>query len=176
MENPKVEQAREMAVRAHKDQKYGEHPYVKHLDDVAGLLKPFGTKYQIVGYLHDTLEDTDMDPDEIQDQFGSDVRLAVEALTDPPGKNRKERKAKSYEKFASLGNDAEWKLIALTAKGADRLANIRNSVATKNHGLLDMYKKENDAFVNAVFRPGLNTEFMIEILYLLGKTDDWTVA
>lgn len=54
--NDPVRQARDVAIAAHGDQRYGTHPYVHHLDAVAAILEPFGTAAQIVGYLHDTIE------------------------------------------------------------------------------------------------------------------------
>ena len=45
--------ARAFAVQAHGGQRYGEHPYVVHLDAVAEHLIPYGELAISLGYLHD---------------------------------------------------------------------------------------------------------------------------
>jgi (p)ppGpp synthase/HD superfamily hydrolase len=50
--------AREFAIKAHGEQKYGEFPYSVHLDEVATIAKPYGESAEIVAYLHDVIEDT----------------------------------------------------------------------------------------------------------------------
>jgi hypothetical protein len=56
--NPAIQRAREFALQAHGNQRYGSHPYSYHLDAVADLLAPFGDEAQIAAYLHDTGEHT----------------------------------------------------------------------------------------------------------------------
>ena len=46
-------EARDYAIAAHGDQKYGEHPYVGHLDAVAEIVRPDGELAVAVAYLHD---------------------------------------------------------------------------------------------------------------------------
>jgi (p)ppGpp synthase/HD superfamily hydrolase len=51
--------ARDFAIRAHGDQKYGSEPYVAHLDAVVAVLNEFGysgDEYVCSGYLHDKQE------------------------------------------------------------------------------------------------------------------------
>ncbi len=47
--------ARDFAIAAHGEQRYGDHPYVFHLDAVAALLAPYGVDAQTIGYLHDVV-------------------------------------------------------------------------------------------------------------------------
>ncbi len=45
----------------HRNQKYGNEPYTKHLEDVIAVLKRFGIKSSCVlveAWLHDAVEDT----------------------------------------------------------------------------------------------------------------------
>jgi len=128
-----VELARAFAVQAHGDQKYGDEPYVRHLDDVAAIAAPFGQFARVVAYLHDTIEDTDASPDDIINQFGVMALASVEVCTDEPGRNRRERKARTNEKLAASTN-----VVGLIVKACDRLANVRECVRTGN-SRLEMY-------------------------------------
>ena len=147
--------AREVACEWHGSQRYGHHPYVKHLDDVAAICRSHSATAEIVAYLHDILEDTKLSAHQLEDIFGRDVRELVEVLTDPPGANRKERKAAAYANLADIGDQSPL-AVALVVKAADRLANVRACVEDGNDGLLEMYRKEHSAFVRAVRRVGWN--------------------
>jgi (p)ppGpp synthase/HD superfamily hydrolase len=159
------DRARAVAMHAHGDQKYGDEPYVVHLDEVAALCEPYGEEAVVVAYLHDALEDTDLPPEAVETAFGAQARATVEALTDPPMKTRKERKAASYAKLAAIASDSPIAL-ALVVKAADRLANVRRCVLNANSGLLDMYRKEQPDFDRAVRRAGLNDALMDEVTIL----------
>ncbi len=143
-----LDKAREFAHAAHADQKYGDRPYSFHLDAVAKLLEPYGENAQVIGYLHDVLEDTEVDRKALEATFGPSVAGCIATLTDDPGESRRERKQRTYARLAKL----ELALMVLTA---DRLANIQACIADKNEDLLKMYRKERDDFKNAVYRLGL---------------------
>lgn len=168
--NEKVAKARQMAVAAHGEQKYGTHPYAVHLDEVARICKPFGEDAQIVAYLHDTLEDTALTMPDIEAVFGTFTACCVALLTDPPAPNRKERKARSYAKLGSISESVP-ESLALIVKAADRLANVRASFVSRNLGLLDMYRKEHEAFRIAVHRPGLNDDLVLVVDHLLAGNE-----
>ena len=146
-----IGKAREFAVARHGDQKYGNRPYSYHLDQVASLLEPYGELAQVVGYLHDVVEDTDTTRDEVEKEFGPVVAACVAVLTDEPGASRKERKEKTYKKMATLTGEDE---LALAVKAADRLANTQACIDDKKHDLLKVYQSEFDAFYKAAYRPG----------------------
>ncbi len=146
------EKAREFAIERHGKQKYGDSPYSVHLDEVASIASEFGDAAAIIAYLHDVVEDTDTTILEIESLFGALVSQCVAILTDEPGSNRKERKAKTYEKMSKVSGELE---LALIVKAADRLANFRACVAQKNNSLLSMYKREHPVFKEAVYRSNL---------------------
>ena len=150
-----LERARQLAAQAHAGQRYGPRPYTSHLDDVVAILAPYGDQAQILGYLHDIVEDTDVDLPTIRDQFGPVIADCVLLLTDAPGPGRRERKAKTNAKLARA---AEPQHIALVVKAADRLANVSACVRDQRQDLLAMYRTEHDAFRRAVYRPGLCDE------------------
>ena len=150
--NPSTpEAARAYAVEMHGDQKYGVHPYVHHLDAVAALLLPYGEQARVVGFLHDVVEDTEATVADVQSRFGDLVARCVALLTDAPGANRKERKAKTYAALAKVSGDEE---LALVVKAADRLANVRACVADGHRTLWETYHGEHPTFKAAAFRAG----------------------
>lgn len=150
--HPDAADARTFAIAAHGDQAYGAYPYVHHLDAVAAILAPYGITAQVIGYLHDTIEDTPVTREEVEARFGAHVADCVAILTDEPGPNRKARKQLTYAKMAQVGASHE---LALIAKVADRLANVRACIASGNTGMLAMYHDEHATFRPAVFRDGL---------------------
>lgn len=145
------EAARNYAIQMHGDQMYGVHPYVHHLDAVVALLQPYGEQARIVGYLHDVVEDTEATVPDVKLRFGDLVARCVSLLTDAPGANRKERKAKTYAAMALVKGDEE---LALVVKAADRLANVRACVADGHRQLWDTYRGEHPTFRAAAFRAG----------------------
>ena len=70
--------------------------------------------------LHDTLEDTTLSYNDIKKAFGKEVAEIVYCVTDELGRNRNERKEKTYPKIK-----ANWK--ATVVKICDRIANITQS-------------------------------------------------
>jgi guanosine-3',5'-bis(diphosphate) 3'-pyrophosphohydrolase len=158
------EEARSFAVSAHAEQKYGDHPYSYHLDAVAKLAAPFGEDAAVVAYLHDTVEDTATSIDEIRDRFGPKIAACVSLLTDEPGQNRRERKAKTYAKLAGVHGPNE---LALVVKAADRLANVRACIAGRNRELWQVYKSEHAVFRASAYRDGLCDQLWAELDSLL---------
>jgi guanosine-3',5'-bis(diphosphate) 3'-pyrophosphohydrolase len=164
--------ARDFAVWAHGDQKYGERPYVVHLDAVADIVRSLDglPDYAVtVAYLHDVVEDTDVGFADVEKWFGFVVRSCVVGLTDPEGKNRRERKARLHAYLAEL-NDCEAHRVTLSVKTADRLANVRASTNDANERLLAMYAKEHPEFRRAVFRAGPCDELWAELDGLVEAT------
>lgn len=166
-------QARALAVRYHGDQKYGDEPYVVHLDAVADLAGP-NRVYRAVAYLHDVLEDARAEDkqavrDAINARFGENVLRCVENLTDEPGKNRAERKYRTNQKLGALSQYNVLDQIALTVKAADRLANVRQCVKT-NDSRFEMYRREHPAFRAACSRTGLCDGLWreLEVLFVNG--------
>lgn len=144
--------AREFAVAAHGEQRYGTQPYAYHLDEVVALLTPYGEQAMLVGYLHDVVEDTHVTLDEVATEFGPFVAQCVAILSDEPGENRQQRKAKTYQKMAAVQGETT---LALIVKTADRLANVTACIETNNQRLLALYQKEQPAFYQAAYRAGL---------------------
>lgn len=137
-----VERAKAFAIKSHGDQQYDGKSYSVHLDAVELVLIEFNHVTSILragAWLHDVLEDTDVTLLELEMEFPGYVALIVEAVTSEPGKNRRERNIKTYPKIEKY-------LEAIILKLADRIANVRNCINTRNAGLLAMYKKEYSDF------------------------------
>lgn len=75
-----VDTAKAWAYRLHDGQvdKAGR-PYVTHPERVAGRMNT--PEEQVVGWLHDTVEDTGLTLQEIENQFGSETAAAVDAIS-----------------------------------------------------------------------------------------------
>ena len=136
-----MEKARYFAIASHGNQTYEGLPYFYHLEEVVDILIEFGftqDAYMMAGYCHDILEDCPISYNDIKENFGLEVAEIVYCVTDELGRNRKERKLKTYPKIATNRK-------AIIVKLADRIANMRNTGS-----MLDMYKKEHSEFKSAL--------------------------
>lgn len=156
--------ARHFAIESHGHQRYGQQPYIAHLDAVAMLLTPYGEEAQVIGYLHDIVEDTPVTIAEIAEKFTPFISRCVGLLTDAPGESRKERKTKTYARLRGVEGDEQ---LALIVKTADRLANVTASFRDDNQRLLTMYADEHAVFESSVFRPDLCDPLWAELNSLL---------
>lgn len=99
-------------------------PYVNHLVEVADILWNEGgitdEDVLIAGILHDTLEDTNTTPQEIEERFGSTVLQYVEEVSDDKTKPKDVRKKLQILLASSKSQGA--KQISL----ADKIANLRD--------------------------------------------------
>jgi guanosine-3',5'-bis(diphosphate) 3'-pyrophosphohydrolase len=98
-------------------------PFINHPIEVAAELAQVGVvdlEILAAALLHDTLEDTDATPVELETEFGQRVRSLVEALTDDPSLTSRERKAAQLERAGHLEPDAKGIRIA------DKICNARD--------------------------------------------------
>jgi len=115
-------------VDSHKDQKrYSGESYVYHLLGVAKILSDLELDVITVtaGFLHDIIEDTNIESSEIQEKFGEEVAMLVNGVTKLSKisfKTQQEQQAESFRKmFLAMAEDVRVILIKL----ADRLNNMR---------------------------------------------------
>ncbi len=146
------EYARKYAIEKHGDQMYGDQPYIVHLDAVASIVAEYGEFAEVIAYLHDVVEDTDVTIEDIEEEFDALVAGCVDILTDEPGSSRKERKQKTYHKMSQVIGDLE---LALVVKAADRLANVNACIVGNDQERLAMYKQEQSIFKKSVYRANL---------------------
>lgn len=93
-----IERARDLARRAHDEThaEYNGKPYFVHPERVAQLTATLTDDplAQVVAYLHDTVEDTNLTLDDIRAQFGAEVAEGVAALT-------RDKERESYTDFVA---------------------------------------------------------------------------
>ncbi len=79
-----LQRALDVAEKAHQGQKRASgEPYVNHCKAVASILAEMHVPPAVVaaGLLHDTIEDTGMDPAELRREFGKEITDLVQAVT-----------------------------------------------------------------------------------------------
>lgn len=141
--------SKQFAIEKHKN-RYGEFPYIYHLDKVNEIIQRFGftrpdEKYLTdCAYLHDILEDTNATPDEIVSKFSANVLKIVKNLTDEPGENRKIRKERTYPKIKGKHDETIIKL-------ADRIANIEHGMYIEESSKIIMYINEMEEFFEGIY-------------------------
>jgi len=136
------------ASKHHKGQMYGSKPYMVHLknvSDVALDLNYTDEKILIGCLLHDIVEDTKVNFEDLKSRFGQEVAEIVYCVTDELGRNRKERKSKTYKKIRNNPN-------AIVVKLCDRISNITESMGKNNYNLklMKMYLDEHIDFVKGI--------------------------
>ena len=147
-----IQTAKEMAIAWHGDQKYGDQLYSYHLNQVEQILVEAGLdseEYGIQAWLHDVLEDTPIEHQLIETEFGSDmltVLLAVSGF----GANRRARNQDIKTKLMDPNTDRSLRERAQNTKAADRIANVTESIKTNNLGLMKMYTKEFGNFKSTI--------------------------
>lgn len=165
MTYPRLQAAIELAVRLHRDQERdGDNPlpYCTHPIEVVSLLRNVGgvtdEDLLCVAALHDVLEETDIDPVEIEKEFGSRASALVKELT---------RKEPTAQETKGLDKNAIWKLRAemlleeirhmsaqaQQVKLADRLSNVREAKRTKSGQKLERYIWQTEEILKIVPKP-----------------------
>lgn len=156
----KLKQAFLLAEEYHRDRRYGEHPYMKHIHDTKDVadmflyLVPDNDRTDVLCsvILHDVIEDCDKEnyknvENIIRSVFGDNVANICLGVTDCEGATRKERHSQFY-----------WERMRTTeysvfVKLCDRIANIREG------GKIKMYAKENEQFVRETYRDDYQVMF-----------------
>ncbi|OAD20142.1 HD domain-containing protein 3 [Candidatus Thiomargarita nelsonii] len=109
----------------HRDQRRKDAkatPYINHPIEVADTLWQIGKVHDMVtivgALLHDTLEDTDTTPEEIQNLFGAEVLAVVSEVTDDKRLPKQQRKLKQIEHAPHISTRAK------QLKLADKICNV----------------------------------------------------
>ena len=120
--------------------KDGVTPYSKHLTDVVNRLKSLGVideELLCAGWLHDTIEDTNVTFDDLFEQFGSRVAVLVSTLSKDMSLTRKQREQIYVKQLKEASFDA--KLIKLCDISAN-LSDLKNYDASKSKKLRQVRK------------------------------------
>ena len=114
------------AAKKHSGQKRKDNvtPYINHPLEVAALLADVGgvtdEDVLVAALLHDVVEDTETEPEEIASIFGPAVRGYVAEVTDDKSLPKEERKRLQIERAPSLSKGAKQLRLA------DKISNIRD--------------------------------------------------
>ena len=108
--------------RGDKRKDAGQSPYINHPISVAFIISEIGgvddPEVLAAALLHDTVEDTDTTPEELEDLFGKRVRTLVEEVSDDKSLPKAERKEKQIQHAKSISKGAA--LIKL----GDKISNV----------------------------------------------------
>ena len=119
--------ALEFSARKHRNQRRKDidaSPYINHPISLANILcneAHVTDIYVICGaLLHDTVEDTETEPEELEREFGSKIKNIVMDVTDDQSLKKDERKQAQIDHAAHICSEA--KLVKL----ADKISNLRD--------------------------------------------------
>ena len=99
-----IKQAKEIAIRVHGNQTDKLNvPYLAHVKDISKRVAHLGVNYEVVGLLHDAIEDVSLDQqefliNEIHNLFDNEVSYAIDCMTKqkPPKYEKKEDYFEEY--------------------------------------------------------------------------------
>ena len=138
-------EAHSFAEKAHEGQtrKYTGEPYIVHPRAVANLVAARGGDKAMIcaAYLHDVVEDCDVELATIYNLFGPDIGLLVNELTDEytkenyPELNRRARKSMEADRLGKVSDRA--KLIKLCD-----LADNTKTIVEHDPGFATVYLRE----------------------------------
>lgn len=130
-----VIKAASFAADKHKDQRRKDansSPYINHPLKLARVLTDEGditdTETICAALLHDTVEDTDTTPEELDREFGVNICKLVMEVTDNKSLVKAERKQAQIEHASMISDKA--KLVKL----ADKICNLRDIALTPPEG------------------------------------------
>jgi len=129
----RIEQAIRAAAVLHKDHiRKGKipYPYITHLYTVATMVSEYTNEEDVIigALLHDTLEDTNYAPDELEGDFGSTVRTLVESVSERIQAEELEEKSWKDRKRRYIENLKESSEGALIISAADKIHNMRSAI------------------------------------------------
>lgn len=153
-----IQKAYLLARAAHKEQRrVSGVPYILHPTSVACILVQIGmdTESIVAALLHDVVEDTDVELDEIKKKFGETVAEIVDGVTKLSKitySNREERQAENLRKMLiAMSND----IRVIIVKLADRLHNLRTIDVMKPQKQRDKALEVMEVFAPIAHRLGM---------------------
>lgn len=154
----KIRQAFDFACSLHEGQyRASEEPYILHPIEVSKILADLQADTDTIcaALLHDILEDTETNPEELAEKFGQEVLNLVNGVTKLSKysySSKEERQAENFRKmFLAMADDI--RIIFL--KLADRLHNMRTLNYMKPEKQLEIAKETLEIFVPLANRLGM---------------------
>jgi guanosine-3',5'-bis(diphosphate) 3'-pyrophosphohydrolase len=134
--------------RDHRRKGANKSPYINHPIEVAELLARVGGVRDVeilaAAILHDTVEDTETTPDELEQAFGARVRGLVAEVTDDKSLPKDVRKRLQSEHAPQLSREAK------QIKLADKISNVREIGASPPDGWALERRREYIAWARSV--------------------------
>lgn len=158
-----LEDLRTFAAERHGDQRYGDLPYVVHLDDVEARARHHGLSevYRRAAYGHDLLDDTNTSMGDLLATFGT-AESALILSVSGVGKTRAERRADTLRRLTEFPR-------GIDLKGVDRLSNLSQAIADRNLKLVKMYLGEESAYAPFFAKATPSIQAELADLYAEGK-------
>ncbi len=146
-----VLKALHFAADKHRDQRRKDvhaSPYINHPIALAETLCTIGGVRDALtiaaAILHDTIEDTETTPEEIEEKFGKEIRAVVEEVTDDTTLPSRLRKQLQVERSALASPPA--RLVKL----ADKICNVRDILNAPPHDWSIQRRRDYIAWARAV--------------------------
>ncbi len=152
-----VKKAYEFSKNAHQNhiRKSGE-PYFNHLFATARNIAELGMGAVTIsaGFLHDTIEDTDVTAEEIEKEFGREILFLVEGVT-KLGKIRYQGTARYNESLRKLFVAMSQDIRVLIIKLCDRLHNIQTLEYIPKEKQMRIAKETLEIYAPIAYRLGI---------------------
>lgn len=155
-----LRKAYEFAEKAHRGQKRSSgEDYIIHPINVAGTLVKLHMDLDTImaGFLHDVVEDCDVEPEELEREFSKDVAQIVVGLTKISKikfKTREESQAENFRKMVvAMAKD----LRVIIVKLADRMHNMRTLQYVSEEKQKKIAQESLDIYVPLASRLGINS-------------------
>lgn len=152
-----IRKAYDFAFNAHKGQnRYSGEPYFIHSFETAKILADINMSAAVIaaGLLHDTIEDSDITPEQIKEEFGEEILFLVDGVT-KLGKLRFQgltRHAESLRKlFVAISKDIRVVIIKL----ADRLHNMQTLMHVPEHKRKRIAEETLEIYAPLAYRLGI---------------------
>ncbi len=152
-----IQKAYDFAQKAHiKGTRKSGEPYFNHLFGTAKNIAELGMSATTIaaGFLHDTIEDTDITPEEIKKEFGDEILFLVEGVT-KLGKIRHQGTARYDESLRKLFVAMSQDIRVLIIKLCDRLHNMRTLEFIPKEKQLRIAKETLEIYAPIAYRLGI---------------------
>lgn len=161
-ERSRIERALKLAFKAHRGERRdgaSPLPYITHPVDVTNRLRYVGGVVDedvlCAAALHDTLEETDLKPEEIFDAFGekvTDLVLEVTRVEPELPLGITEEEAWHLRSNALLAEIAQMSAPAQSIKLADRASNLAAALTTRKGEALRRYLRQSEWILERIPR------------------------
>lgn len=156
-DNDLVNRAYAFAEKAHEGHKrYSGDPYLIHLAHVAKMLAEIGMGAQTVaaGLLHDTIEDTEVTPEQLRKEFGEEIFFLVQGVT-KLGSVRYYGSDRHNESLRKLFVATSQDIRVLIIKLIDRLHNMQTLEFVPQEKQLRIARETLEIYVPVTHRLGM---------------------